>query len=227
MIAQAHQENPASHEALSQLCIAYWQPLYHFYRRYQLPSQANADGEDLVQSFFVWLIESNSIKYAEEQRGRFRTFLLACFKQFLASHQQYAKASKRRPVQPVLSLHEIAPERIVALDSYQSMTAEQAFDYAWALEIVDRAMKRLEDEWDRAGRRDRFLALRNLLAGNPEIRGRDLATSLGMTEGAVRVAIHRMRKRFAELLRYEVLQTSASPTDADEELKYLIEVLRA
>lgn len=107
------------------------------------------------------------------------------------------------------------------------MTAEQAFDYAWALEIVDRAMKRLEEEWDQAGRRDRFLALRNLLAGHQEIRGRDLAISLGMTEGAVRVAIHRMRKRFAELLRYEVLQTSASPADADEELKYLIEVLRA
>jgi RNA polymerase sigma-70 factor (ECF subfamily) len=226
LVAQATSGDTLSHDALAELCRAYWYPLYMFHQRYRSGATPDRDGEDSVQSFFLWLIESNVIERADEDRGRFRTFLLSAFKQFLARQYQHNNAAKRKPDVPVVSFDQINTSRQNAFEPYHDMTPDKIFDYSWALELIEHAMNRLRSEWSNAGRLDRFEALRNQLSGNREIDGRALAEQLGITEGAVRVAVHRLRQRYAQLLRDEVRKTGISEADVDSELSYLFCVLQ-
>ena len=226
LISRANGVDASAREALTALCTGYWQPLLRFHQQFRTGHQSSADSEDLVQSFFVWLIESEFIKRADEGRGRFRTFLLAAFKQFLSRQHQYQSAAKRSPANPLVSIHSIEFDTGTALEPFHQMTAEKVFDYHWAVELVERSMHRLETEWANEGRSERFQALRGYLCGNNELRGREIAARLGMTEGAVRVAIHRLRQRYAELLRQEVRYTTHSDAEAESELRELFEILR-
>ncbi len=225
LISRASGEDASSRDALAELCRGYWQPLLRFYQHYRSGNQNSGDGEDLVQSFFVWLIETDFVKRADEEKGRFRTFLLAAFKQFLSRQHQYNSAAKRNPTNPLVSMNAIYRDSNETIEPFHEMTADKTFDYSWAIELVDRAMHLLEEEWVRAGRSQRFQSLRGYLCGNKEIRGRELAVKLGMTEGAVRVAIHRLRQRYAELLRQEVRNTTYSDAEAQAELNDLLKIL--
>lgn len=226
LVAQATGEDRLSHDAFAELCRAYWFPLFVYHQRYQAGAKHVRDSEDVVQSFFVWLIESNVIERADEHRGRFRTFLLAAFKQFLARQHHYHNAAKRQPELPIVSFDAIHAKKQYAIEPYHDMTPERIFDYSWALELIDRAMNRLKAEWSQAGRANRFEILRCHLSGNREIDGRSLGKQLGITEGAVRVTIHRLRQRYAELLRDEVRKTGPADADVDTELSYLFRVLQ-
>jgi RNA polymerase sigma-70 factor (ECF subfamily) len=204
--------------ALAELCQAYWYPLYAFLRHSGIACQ---DAEDTVQEFFTKLVEQNIVGYADPTRGRFRTFLIASLKQFLARRRAYEHAAKRRPEQPVISLDASEGERRFLFEFSHDCTAEKLYEHSWALAVIDAAMRRLQAEWERAGRGHRFEVLKDHLIEVDLLSGRELAATLGMSEGAARVATHRLRRRFGEILREEVAQTLESGEDIDDELAQL------
>ena len=147
LISRATGADDSARDALATLCTGYWHPLLRFYQQYRFGHHNSGEGEDMVQSFFVWLIESEFIQRADEDRGRFRTFLLAAFKQFLSRQHQYQSAAKRSPTNPLVSIHSIEFEANTLFEPFHDRTAEKAYDLSWAIELVDRAMQRLEEEW--------------------------------------------------------------------------------
>ena len=217
---------PQARAALEQLCRTYWQPLVHFLRRSTWRLENARDAEDAVQSFFAWLIESNALARADAARGRFRTFLLCAFQQFLSREQAFWSAQKRCPDSPLLSLTGINSSEMQEYEPYHELTAERMYDYAWALEVLERAMARLRDDWTKAGRAERFGVLKVHLANGQEVSGKELARQLGMSEGAARVTLFRLKQQFAALVRDEVAQTVESAAEIDAELTYLREALR-
>ncbi|MFO0875848.1 MAG: hypothetical protein U0840_00475 [Gemmataceae bacterium] len=221
VVLAAGGEGNASRLALEELFRIYWAPLYIFARRQGAQSH---DAEEQVQSFFSWLLEKSILGRADQARGRFRNFLLVSFKQFMARQAEYAAAAKRRPAHPVLSIDAARAEQFLA-EPYHEQTPDKEFDYAWALALLHRANQRLRDEYHRDGKEQRYEVLKNCLTDNPRLQGREMAQLLGMTEGAVRVAIHRLKQRFGEILREEIGQTLDSSDDIDAELADLLTAL--
>lgn len=221
-VLHAAGEGVQSQQALESLCQAYWYPLYAYLRR---RGQAHQDAEDAVQAFLAWLLESGTLGRADPSRGKFRGFLVAAMQQFLARRHEYDSAAKRRPARPLLSIDSSDGARRFQLEPSHQVTPERQYEYAWALSIVERAMQRLKGEWEQAGKQDRFEALKSSLTGQSDESGRQVAQRLGLSEGAVRVAIHRLKQRYGELLREEVGQTLESPAEIDDELKYLLGAL--
>lgn len=211
-----------SQQALETLCQSYWYPLYAYLRR---RGQSQQDAEDAVQAFLAWLLESRVIGRADPTRGRFRGFLIAALQQFVARHHQYESAAKRRPDLPLLSIDAADGACRYQLEPSHDVTPERQYEQAWALSIVDRAMQRLKAEWEQTGKGERFEALKSSLTGQRDESGRDTARRLGLSEGAVRVAIHRLKQRYGELLREEVGQTVDSVDEIDDELTYLLGAL--
>jgi RNA polymerase sigma-70 factor (ECF subfamily) len=191
VVLAAGGEGSSSRLALEELFRIYWAPLYIFARRRGAQSH---DAEEQVQSFFSWLLEKSILGRADQARGRFRNFLLVSFKQFLARQAEYAAAAKRRPPHPVLSIDAARAEQFLA-EPYHEHTPDREFDYAWALALLHRASSRLRDEYLRDGKEQRYEVLKNCLTDAPRLQGREMAQLLGMTEGAVRVAIHRLKQR--------------------------------
>jgi RNA polymerase sigma-70 factor (ECF subfamily) len=213
--------NPVSEErnqALHQLCESYWYPLYAYLRRH---GHATDQAEDLVQGFFVSLLEKDLVARADPDRGRFRSFLLSSLRQFVARERQYAQAAKRYPPQPVLSLNMGDGEEQYRLEPVDDLTPERVFERTWAMTVLKRAMRCLENECVRGGKGAQFHCLKGLLTGQDQMKGREAAERLGMTEGAVRVLVHRLKRRYAEMLRHEVIQTLGSAQDADDEIKQI------
>lgn len=223
VIARAGSEEPESRQALSQLCGAYWYPLYSFLRRRDSPPH---DAEDAVQEFFAWLLEADVLARADRERGRFRTFLLAVFQQYLARRQTHDAAAKRRPGQPMISIDAATADGRYQLELLDYLTPEKQFERAWAVAVVERAKERLQAEWEQKGLATQFALLRPFLTGTRELNGRELASKLNTTEGAVRVGIHRLKRRYGELLRDEVGQTVEEDSDIDQELGHLLAALR-
>lgn len=209
--------------ALADLCQMYWYPLYAFLRRRGKNAQ---DAEDGVQSFLVWLIESDVVQRADPRRGRFRSFLVSAFEQFLNRQYQYESAAKRRPEHPVISIDAVVGARQYDLEVSERYTPERQFEHAWAMAVIDRALQRLRSEHQAKGKADLYETLKGYLTGEHVPSGMDAARTLNRSEGAVRVAVHRLKQRFAELLREEVGQTVESDADLDAELKYLLSVLQ-
>jgi RNA polymerase sigma-70 factor (ECF subfamily) len=221
IIVQAAGNGPEARLALNTLCQAYWYPLYAYLRRQGAGSH---DAEDAVQSFLAWLVESGVVGRADPQRGRFRSFLLATFKQFLSRQRQRAAAARRRPARPLLSIDAAAGAERYRLEPFHELTPEKQYDYAWALAVLDRALTRLGEAWERDGKGERFRILKGCLTGEPP-DGRQLAGQLGMSEGAVRVAIHRLKQGYGQLLREEIGRTVAIDDDIDSELDELLSAL--
>jgi DNA-directed RNA polymerase specialized sigma24 family protein len=221
-VRQAGVGGEESRVAWSSLCELYWYPVYAHVRRRGLRAE---DAEDATQSFFAWLLEANIIARADQARGRFRTFLLTAMDQFLIRRHEYESAAKRRPDRPMFSLSIDAAERRYASEPATSSSIERQFDRAWALAVLDRSMERLGDEWRDGGKAARFEALRPFVAGDESAAVPSVATRLGLSEGAVRVAVHRLRARFAALLRDEVGRTLDGEADIDDELRHLRESL--
>lgn len=211
-------------EALASLCQTYWYPLYAFVRRRGLDREA---AEDLIQGFFSRLLEKNYIEQADPGKGRFRAFLLTSVKHYLANEWDRSRAQKRGGGRVIVSLDPGQIDRFER-SSVFSDQPEQLFDRDWAMRILEEAIETLRREMEERGRGDRFEHLIGFVAGD-EDDGSYLkaAESLSIREGAVRVAVFRMRRRLAQLIREEVARTLRDPDRLDSEIQYLFEVLNS
>ncbi len=210
-------------EALASLCQSYWHPVYAYLRARGLDRQG---AEDVTQGFFTRLIETGSVRHARRERGRFRSFLLASLENYLRNERQREKALKRGGDRPMLRLETDVVESRLAAEPATRKTPEDLFVEQWAFALLDRVTGALGAEMRRRGQGEQFEALRGHLTGGGDgERYQDVAARLDMTEGAVKVRVHRMRKRFGELLRDEVAQVVASPGDVDDELTALLEAV--
>jgi len=214
-------------EALAELCKHYWYPLYAFARR----SGYNAhDSQDLTQSFFQHLFEQNALNRAAPARGRFRTFLLASFHNHISHSREKARAVKRGGGHQPLSLNTEAAEDRYRQEPADYLTAEKIFEARWAITVLAKAMRSLEEEYAAQGKIATFEALKCFLdpihvKTTPSYERASDALRVGL--GAVKTLIHRLRKRYAALLREEVRRTLSDPTEIDEELRALCEALIA
>ena len=208
--------------ALAELCHAYWKPLYTHARRHPLPP---ADAEDAVQGFFARLLRLDSIADADRTRGRFRAFLLGSFNHYLADLRDYARAEKRG-AHLLTPLDTAGAEAAFAQTPAPDLPPDRAFDRAWALALLSRVTTRLREEHIASKRTALFDALSPSLAGRrADVAHADLAAKLNLSEPAIRVALHRLRKRYRELLRDEIAQTVAREEDIDDELRLLLAAL--
>lgn len=209
-------------KALAELCRAYWYPLYSFVRnRGYVP----ADAQDLTQSFLARFIETRGFASADRERGRFRTYLLGAMKHFLANEWHRGRMLKRGGGVTFLEWDALEPEARYALEPAQSGDPDLAYDREWALELIARAREKLRAESEANGKEELFEALKKSLTGDEPSRS-EAAAVLGMSEGALKAAVHRLRRRFRELLRAEIAQTVSTRTEIDDEMRYLVSVLR-
>jgi RNA polymerase sigma-70 factor (ECF subfamily) len=205
------------------LCERYWHPLYAYLRRQGHPADR---AQDLTQEFFCRLLEKNWIQDAQRERGRFRGFLLAALKHFLANEWDRAHAQKRGGHAVMLSLDFSQAENGPGFEPSHDMTPERAFERSWALAVLEHTLVRLRGEYAAAGKDALFEALKPALtAEQPMIPLKELGERLGMSEGAVKVAVHRLRQRYRAALRQEIAQTVAEPTDIDAEIRDLFAAL--
>jgi RNA polymerase sigma-70 factor (ECF subfamily) len=219
VIAAGHRSSPDAHHALSSLCETYWWPVYAYVRR---KVGRVEESRDLTQEFFVHLLEKNALSAADPNRGRFRSFLLAALNNFLVNHWKRAGAKKRGGGKPPISLDLVSAESRYALEPADELTPERLYDQQWALTLLDGVLARLRSQYARSGKEQLFEQLKPFLTA--EIEGASYAgpaSELGMSAGAVRVAVHRMRRRYRELLQQEIAQTVSSPEDIDDEIRDL------
>jgi RNA polymerase sigma factor (sigma-70 family) len=206
-------------DALASLCEGYWYPLYAYARHL---GHSVEDAEDLTQGFFVRLLEKNFLREFQRERGRFRTFLLAAFRHYAANEHHRAQALKRGGRQAALSLDFEYAEGRYLQEPVDAETPERMFERRWALTVLDRALSRVRAEYA-AGRRAWFDRLRCFLTAEPrEVRYRQIASELDTSEGALRLAVHRLRRRFREALQAEVAETVANADDIQDEIQFLI-----
>lgn len=223
VLAAADTSSPQAPQALATLCQAYWYPLYAFVRR---QGHSPHDAQDLTQAFFARLLEKGYLKDVDRQRGRFRSFLLASLKHFLANQWDRARALKRGGGQQVISLDERDAESRYALEPKDEQSADRLYERRWALLLLERVLGRLKQEFVSAGKAGLFEALKGVLsAGSGALPYAEVAARLGTSEAAVKVAVHRLRRRYRELLRAEIAQTVASPAEVEDEIRYLFAVL--
>jgi RNA polymerase sigma-70 factor (ECF subfamily) len=217
-------ESAQAQQALEKLCTAYWYPLYAYVRR---QGRSPEDAQDLTQEFFARLLEQKKLRLADRNRGRFRTFLLTSLKHFLINEWKEANRQKRGAGQKVLSLDEELAEARFAAEPAIEQPPDAYFDQGWAGMILERAMAALRSEFDQSGKLGLFEQLKIFVWGEKNtLSYGEIAVQLEMTEGAVKVAVHRLRQRYGELLRAEVAQTVTTPVEVDEELRYLVSVIR-
>ena len=215
--------NPDSERALAELCTSYWYPLYTFVRRRGYEREA---ARDLTQAFFVKVLEKNFVVAADRDRGKFRSFLLGALKHFLANEWDRDNALKRGGGKTHVAIDFVEGEETYGRELADTGTPEDSYARSWALVQVDRALEDLRQEMVRAGQEARFEKLGPFLTGEDRgMRYREVAAELGISEGAVKVGVHRMRLRFGELLRTQVGQTLDDPEDIDEELRGLFAAL--
>ncbi len=214
-------------EALAALCRAYWYPIYAYVRRLGYPAD---EAEDLTQGFFTRVLEKHYLRDFQRERGRFRSFLLVSLKHFVANKRDWAHAQKRGGAQKALALDDILQdaERRYSLEPRDSVTPERIYERQWALAVLTRVQDLMVQEAVAAGTHAQFERLKGLLVGEDSDLGyRALAAELDTTEGALKVAVHRLRQRFKERLREEIAETVASPDEVGDELRYLLAALRA
>jgi RNA polymerase sigma factor (sigma-70 family) len=216
-------DTTGARNALERLCQAYWYPLYAYVRR---RGYSPEDAKDLTQEFFARLLERQSLAKADPNRGRFRSFLLGAMVHFLADEWAKARAQKRGGGKPVLSLDWVAAEQRYDLEPADHATPDKAFDRQWATALLGDVLNRLEEEYRHDGKGELFEALKQTLTGTRESQPyADLAERLDMQEGAVKTAVHRLRKRYRDLLHAEIANTVASPAEVREEIQHLFSVM--
>ncbi len=220
VIKAGRSDSAGSAAALSDLCETYWYPLYAYARRRGLAAE---EAEDRTQGFFAALLEKEWIVRADPERGRFRAFLLTAFKRHLGREREKERALKRGGDRTALRLDFEDGERRYSLEPAHLDTPERLFDRRWALTILARTMERLVQEAAAASKAEQFAALKTSLPGGGDADPQaEIAERLGMSVGAVRVAVHRLRSRYRECLRAEIAQTVDSPDRIDEELGELL-----
>jgi RNA polymerase sigma-70 factor (ECF subfamily) len=207
--------------ALGQLCAAYWYPLYTFVRR---AGHSPHDAQDLTQEFFARLLEKNWLGGVDRSRGRFRSWLLTSMKHFLANEWDKSQAQKRGGGEVLLSLDSVDAESRYELEPVDHTTADLLYDRRWALAMLDTVLARLRDEFTAAGKVELFDALKPMLTGGKSPYA-EIGAQLGISEGAVKVAVHRLRDRYRDLIRAEIASTVATPAEIDDELHHLLAAL--
>lgn len=223
VLAAGSTPSPESAAALERLCQAYWYPLYAFVRR---SGYSPSDAEDLAQEFFARLLQHNWIAYADHHKGRFRSFLLMAMKRFLAKEWDKARARKRGGEARLVPLRLDTAETRYRQEPADTRTPEQVFEREWALALLESVLKRMRADHVRGGKGKLFEALEPCLVGDRERQPyAALGAKLGMTEGAVKVAVCRLRERYRECLREEISHTVVSPAEVEEELRHLFRVL--
>jgi RNA polymerase sigma-70 factor (ECF subfamily) len=223
-VLAAGQGTPSeAHEALSTLCGLYWYPLYAFTRRQGREAE---DARDSVQGFFTRLLEKNDLAAVDRQRGRFRSWLLASLKHYLVNEWNRERAQKRGGGQTPISIDGATAEGLYSLELSHDLTPERLYERRWALTLLEHVLASLAAECARLGKQPLFESLRGTLAGDTGQRSYpELARELGMSPGAVKVAAHRLRGRYRELLRTEIAQTVDHPDEVDDEIRLLLAAL--
>ena len=223
VLAAGHGDTTRAADALAHLCKTYWYPLYAYARR---RGCSPPDAQDLTQEFFARLLEGNWVAQADQHRGRFRSFLLSSMKHFMANEWNKAHTQKRGGGKPILSLDDDSAEHRFRLEPAEKATPESLFERGWALTLLEGVLARLEEEYCREGKQAWMEAMRPALTTD---RGAldyaEMARTLGVTETAARVAVHRLRQRYRQLIRAEVASTVASPEEVEAEMSHLFQVL--
>lgn len=219
VLAAGQRHTPQSDGALEELCRTYWFPLYAYVRR---RGHTKEDAEDLVQAFFARFLEKNYLAGVNAERGRFRAFLLASLKHFLINEWKKSQRLKRGGGEKLLSLDWETADTKFQVTTTNEPSPDRAFDREWALALLAKVIERLQQECAADGKAQLFAQLKLFLTtGQGESAQAEVAKSLGMEEGAVRVAIHRLRQRYRQLLRDEIANTLSDVTMVNEEMRAL------
>jgi len=223
VLAAGQADTTAARAALARLCQTYWYPLYAYVRR---RGHSPHDAQDLTQAFFARLLAHQWVERADPTRGKFRTFLLTAMTRFLADEWDKLRAQKRGGQAIHVPVQLDTAETRYGYEPVDTLTPEQAYERRWTLTLLDTVLKRLQAEFVAEGKAELFDQLYPCLTGSRELMPyAELATVLGMNESAIKVAVHRLRKRYRQLLREEVAQTLDGSEDVDVELRHLITLL--
>ena len=223
VLAAGHGDTTRAHDALAHLCNGYWYPLYAYARRRGCSPH---DAQDLTQEFFARLLGGNWVAKADRERGRFRTFLLTAMKHFMANEWKKAQAQKRGGGQAHVSLNDDSAENRYQLEPADNTTPERLFEKGWAVTLLETVLSRLEEDYRKEGNAEWMEAMRPALATDRGLLDyAELAKKLDMTETAARMAVHRLRQRYRQLIRAEVASTVASSEETEAEMRHLFRVL--
>jgi RNA polymerase sigma factor (sigma-70 family) len=218
-----HQDEHQRAKALEELCRTYWYPVYAFIRR---NGHEPADAQDLTQGFFEHVLERHTFETASPEKGRFRSFLLGILKNFLSHERRKASALKRGGSMMFVPIDGQDDEERLQLDLVHNLTPEKLYDRSWTHALLARTIEMLEREYERAGKQTLFAALQSHLTGMAsDASYKELGDQLGLSVGAVTTSIHRMRKRYAALLRQEIAGTVSSPAEIEDEISILFSAL--
>jgi len=223
VLAAGESDSEPARRALETLCMAYWYPIYAYVRR---KGHSPEEAQDLTQEFFAQLIAKERLRLADREKGRFRTFLLAVLDYFLAREWSRAHRQKRGGEYRFISLDAQDAEGRYRVEPATNDTPDKEFQRQWALTVLKQVMLALDAEYETEGRSALFREVKHLLSGERAVAEyAGIAERLAMTEGALRVAVHRLRQRYGELLREEIIQTVGTREEAEEELRHLLEAL--
>ena len=221
VVAAADPCRKEARSALVSLCESYWYPLYAYLRRRGYSAD---EAQDLTQEFFIRVLEGRYLDRADPEKGRFRSFILTSLKFFVADEQDRQRACKRGGGE-LLPLEFSSGEGRYQREPAHDETPERIFERRWALSLLDRVVERLRNEFVHHGRLEHFERLKVFLLGQSDAPYAALALEMNTSEGALKVAIHRLRKRYRELFRQEIADTVADPADVESELRFLAAVL--
>jgi RNA polymerase sigma factor (sigma-70 family) len=223
VLAAGSSDSPQAADALERLCRTYWYPLYAYVRR---RGYGHEDAQDLIQAFLLQLLDRQSFARVDRSKGRFRSFVLGGLNHFLADQRDRANAQKRGGGHSILSLDAQAAGQRYRLEPVDDRSPDRLFERSWAMALLDSVLARLEQEFREAGKAELFERLRVfLVAGTAPETYAEVATETGMTAEAVRKAVHRLRHRYYELFRKEIAGTVADPSEVEEEMRYLCDVI--
>lgn len=224
VLAAGSGSSPEADAALERLCRAYWYPLYAYARR---KGHSPEDAQDFTQEFFSRLLSKNQLAGVDRRKGKFRSWLLGVMNHFLAHEWEKSRAQKRGGGQPTFSLDELTPEDRYRLEPADDVSPQTIFDRRWALVVLSRAAERLRAEQEASGRNTTYDCLKQFVSGDggaPTYA--EAARQLGLTEGGAKAAVHRLRQRYQELIREEIAHTVTNAAEVDEEIRYLLAVMR-
>jgi RNA polymerase sigma factor (sigma-70 family) len=224
MVLDAQSELRAARAALEKLCRIYWRPIYSFVRRQGIGPE---DAEDLTQGFFALLLERKDLNTVRKEKARLRSYLLASLKNFLADERRRAMAIKRGKEERLIPMDEIHESERIDIERSDRLTADQIYERRWAFTVLEQVMARLRDEYRSAGNLRFFERMKKMLMDEPgRLSQARVASEFDMTENAVKQAFHRFRQCYQTLFREEITHTVATPSDIEDELRYLIAVVR-
>lgn len=225
VLTAQRQTDPQAHDALEQLCLTYWYPLYAFLRREGYPQHQS---EDLIQGFFARFLEKHYLDDVHQDKGRFRSFLLASLKHYAQNERARAHAQKRGGRIIPVPLDTTSAETRYRGEPADPLSPDRLYDRRWALTLLDQVLQNLQELYDKEGKAGFFKETRQFLTGDRNTeRYQDVAHRLGMREGALKVAIHRMRHHYRRLLREAVANTVSSPAQVEDELRSLFTALQS